>query len=67
LIFLSGTLSVVGSKAIGFPSAGALGCIMVALVAGTGWREQKINKVYENVSLAKTLYFFFAENDFFFQ
>jgi hypothetical protein len=56
----------VGSKAIGFPSAGALGCIMVALVAGTGWREQKINKVYENVSLAKQ-YFFFARNDFFFQ
>lgn len=28
------------SKFIGYPSAGALGCIMIAFVAGVGWRRQ---------------------------
>ncbi|XP_058055767.1 sodium/hydrogen exchanger 9B2 [Anopheles bellator] len=37
---LAGTLSVVGSKAIGYPTAGALGCIVTAFVAGTGWRKR---------------------------
>ncbi|XP_055524834.1 sodium/hydrogen exchanger 9B2 isoform X2 [Wyeomyia smithii] len=36
----AGALSVVGSKLIGYPSAGALGCIMTAFVAGTGWKKQ---------------------------
>uniref|UniRef100_A0AAG5CRN3 Cation/H+ exchanger transmembrane domain-containing protein n=1 Tax=Anopheles atroparvus TaxID=41427 RepID=A0AAG5CRN3_ANOAO len=37
---LAGTLSVVGSKMAGYPSAGALGCIVTAFVAGTGWRKR---------------------------
>ncbi|XP_052891421.1 sodium/hydrogen exchanger 9B2 isoform X2 [Anopheles moucheti] len=37
---LAGTLSVVGSKKVGYPSAGALGCIVTAFVAGTGWRKR---------------------------
>uniref|UniRef100_A0A182QZB4 Cation/H+ exchanger transmembrane domain-containing protein n=1 Tax=Anopheles farauti TaxID=69004 RepID=A0A182QZB4_9DIPT len=37
---LAGTLSVVGSKWVGYPSAGALGCIVTAFVAGTGWRKR---------------------------
>uniref|UniRef100_A0A2M4AMQ4 Putative cation proton antiporter n=2 Tax=Anopheles triannulatus TaxID=58253 RepID=A0A2M4AMQ4_9DIPT len=37
---LAGTLSVVGSKAVGYPTAGALGCIVTAFVAGTGWRRR---------------------------
>lgn len=30
------------SKAIQFPSAGALGCVTVSFVAGTGWKRAKI-------------------------
>ncbi|ETN59730.1 hypothetical protein AND_008669 [Anopheles darlingi] len=37
---LAGALSVVGSKAVGYPTAGALGCIVTAFVAGTGWRKR---------------------------
>lgn len=40
-IVLSGTLSVMGSKYLGYPSAGALGCISASFVAGTGWRRRK--------------------------
>jgi NhaP-type Na+/H+ or K+/H+ antiporter len=32
---------VMGSKYLGYPSAGALGCISASFVAGTGWRRQK--------------------------
>lgn len=39
-MMLAGILSVVGSRGIGFPSAGALGCITISFVAGTGWRKQ---------------------------
>ncbi|XP_059610429.1 putative SLC9B1-like protein SLC9B1P1 isoform X2 [Phlebotomus argentipes] len=39
-IVLAGVLGVVGSKAIGYPSAGALSCIVVSFVAGTGWRKK---------------------------
>ncbi|XP_050100008.1 sodium/hydrogen exchanger 9B2 isoform X2 [Anopheles aquasalis] len=39
---LAGTLSVVGSKAVGYPTAGALGCIVTAFVAGTGWRKRPL-------------------------
>lgn len=49
MISLIGVLSVIGSKAIGYPSAGALGCIISSFVAGTAWRKQKDNKEYENV------------------
>lgn len=41
LIILMGTLSVVGSKAIKYPSAGALGCITTAFIATEGWKKQK--------------------------
>ena len=37
---MAGTFSVVGSKLIGYPSAGALGCITIAFVASTGWKRQ---------------------------
>ncbi|XP_055696956.1 putative SLC9B1-like protein SLC9B1P1 isoform X2 [Phlebotomus papatasi] len=40
MIVLSGVLGVVGSKAISYPSAGALSCIVVSFVAGTGWRKK---------------------------
>lgn len=48
MTILAGTLSVVGSKLIGYPSAGALGCITTAFVAGTGWKKRidyKTNEV----------------------
>ena len=31
---------MMGSKVIGYPSAGALGCVTVAFVAGYGWKNQ---------------------------
>lgn len=37
---LGGLMSVWGSKFIGYPSAGALGCITIAFVAGIGWRRR---------------------------
>lgn len=37
---LGGMLAVQGSKFIGYPSAGALGCIAIAFVAGIGWRRR---------------------------
>jgi solute carrier family 9B (sodium/hydrogen exchanger), member 1/2 len=40
-IVLCGTLSVMGSKYLEFPSAGALGCITASFTAGTGWRRRK--------------------------
>lgn len=40
IMVICGSLAVIGSKAIGYPSAGALGCITHAFVAGTGWRRQ---------------------------
>lgn len=40
-IVLCGTLAVMGSKYLGFPSAGALGCITASFTAGTRWRRQK--------------------------
>lgn len=40
-IVLCGTLAVMGSKYLGFPSAGALGCITASFTAGTGWRRRK--------------------------
>jgi NhaP-type Na+/H+ or K+/H+ antiporter len=41
IIVLSGAISVIGSKYLKYPSAGALGCISASFVAGTGWRRQK--------------------------
>lgn len=40
-IVLCGTLSVMGSKYLQYPSAGALGCITASFTAGTGWRRRK--------------------------
>lgn len=47
MITLMGSLSVFGSKAIKYPSAGALGCITTAFIATEGWKRQKDS--YENV------------------
>lgn len=41
MIVLCGTLAVMGSKYLQYPSAGALGCITASFVAGTGWRHRK--------------------------
>lgn len=47
MITLMGSLSVFGSKAIKYPSAGALGCITTAFIATEGWKRQKDS--YKNV------------------
>ncbi|XP_049279751.1 sodium/hydrogen exchanger 9B2 isoform X3 [Anopheles funestus] len=49
---LAGTLSVVGSKKVGYPSAGALGCIVTAFVAGTGWRKRPPTECNEEVNFS---------------
>ncbi|XP_053947040.1 sodium/hydrogen exchanger 9B2 isoform X1 [Anastrepha ludens] len=41
LTILGGTISVMGSRAIGYPSAGALGCMTIAFFAGIGWKRQQ--------------------------
>ncbi|XP_017476056.1 PREDICTED: mitochondrial sodium/hydrogen exchanger 9B2-like, partial [Rhagoletis zephyria] len=41
LTILGGTVSVMGSRAIGYPSAGALGCMTIAFFAGIGWKSQQ--------------------------
>lgn len=48
MITVMGTLSVIGSKAIMYPSAGALGCITTAFIASEGWKKQTDD--YKNVS-----------------
>lgn len=40
MMLLGGTFSVTASKFIGYPSAGALGCITIAFVAGVGWKHR---------------------------
>lgn len=41
LMVLGGLLSVIGSRAIGFTSAGALGCMVLACVCGRSWQKPK--------------------------
>uniref|UniRef100_W8B8J4 Mitochondrial sodium/hydrogen exchanger 9B2 n=2 Tax=Ceratitis capitata TaxID=7213 RepID=W8B8J4_CERCA len=41
LTVLGGTISVMGSRTIGYPSAGALGCMTIAFFAGIGWKGQQ--------------------------
>lgn len=49
---------MMGSKTIGYPSAGALGCVTVAFIAGIGWKRQekkltpKQLEAYETVSFS---------------
>lgn len=38
---------MMGSKAIGYTSAGALGCVTLAFVAGIGWRRQQLKLTAE--------------------
>lgn len=40
MMLLGGTFSVTASKFIGYPSAGALGCITIAFVAAVGWKRR---------------------------
>lgn len=44
LMLLGGLLSVIGSKAIGFPSAGAIGCIVIACMCGLVWKKPKYTR-----------------------
>lgn len=50
---LGGCVSVMGSRAMGYPSAGALGCVTLTFVAGTLWRKQQ--KGNENTSVTNRL------------
>lgn len=68
---LGGTISVMGSKVVGYPSAGALGCVIVAFVANIGWKrlkdqqqdpelDQNVSKMY-NKSMKRKSSFNFSE------
>lgn len=51
LMVLGGLLSVIGSRAIGFNSAGALGCMVLAVVCRRSWQKPKhIRNVMYNPS-----------------
>lgn len=54
MMLLGGTFSVMASKFIGYPSAGALGCITIAFVAGMGWKKRTGE---ENVGVDRILIF----------
>ncbi|XP_001358105.3 sodium/hydrogen exchanger 9B1 isoform X2 [Drosophila pseudoobscura] len=41
LTILGGTIAVMGSRVIGYTSAGALGCVMTAFIARIGWRREE--------------------------
>ncbi|XP_032577583.1 sodium/hydrogen exchanger 9B2 isoform X1 [Drosophila sechellia] len=41
LTILGGTISVMGSRVIGYTSAGALGCVTTAFIARIGWRREE--------------------------
>lgn len=41
LTVLGGSIAVMGSRAIGYTSAGALGCVMTAFIAGIGWKREE--------------------------
>lgn len=57
---------MMGSKTIGYPSAGALGCVTVAFIAGIGWKRQekkltpKQLEAYETVSFSFFFIFVFG-------
>ncbi|XP_059218375.1 sodium/hydrogen exchanger 9B2 [Stomoxys calcitrans] len=61
LTLLGGTISVIGSKVIKYPSAGALGCVTVAFIASMGWKRQlekmtpQQRLANENASVSKRL------------
>ncbi|XP_039492874.1 sodium/hydrogen exchanger 9B1 isoform X2 [Drosophila santomea] len=42
LTILGGTIAVMGSRVIGYTSAGALGCVTTAFIARIGWRREEI-------------------------
>ncbi|KAH8416667.1 hypothetical protein KR222_005024, partial [Zaprionus bogoriensis] len=42
LTILGGAIAVMGSRAIGYTSAGALGCVMMAFIAGIGWKREEL-------------------------
>ncbi|XP_017082762.1 sodium/hydrogen exchanger 9B2 isoform X2 [Drosophila eugracilis] len=41
LTVLGGTIAVMGSRVIGYTSAGALGCVTTAFIARIGWRREE--------------------------
>ncbi|KAH8358860.1 hypothetical protein KR093_002959, partial [Drosophila rubida] len=61
LTVLGGTVAVMGSRVIGFTSAGALGCVMMAFIAGIGWKREELKmtpqqlQAYQVASVPKRL------------
>ncbi|XP_030371431.1 sodium/hydrogen exchanger 9B1 isoform X2 [Scaptodrosophila lebanonensis] len=41
LTILGGTIAVMGSRAIGYTSAGALGCVSMVFIANIGWKREE--------------------------
>ncbi|XP_017847791.1 sodium/hydrogen exchanger 9B1 [Drosophila busckii] len=42
LTVLGGTIAVMGSRVIGYTSAGALGCVMLAFIGNMGWKREEL-------------------------
>ncbi|XP_023176845.2 sodium/hydrogen exchanger 9B1 isoform X2 [Drosophila hydei] len=61
LTMLGGTIAVMGSRIIGYTSAGALGCVMLACIGGIGWKREALKmtpqqlQAYEIASVPKRL------------
>ncbi|XP_060647557.1 sodium/hydrogen exchanger 9B1 isoform X1 [Drosophila nasuta] len=53
LTILGGTIAVMGSRVIGFTSAGALGCVMMAFIAGIGWKRQELKMTPQQLEAYK--------------
>lgn len=56
LMVLGGLLSVLGSRAIGFTSAGALGVMVLSCVCGRNWHQPKHIKNVINAHIHTFIY-----------
>lgn len=67
---LGGTIAVMGSRIIGYTSAGALGCVMLACIGGIGWKREALKmtpqqlQAYEIVRLSSVLQLLNAKSEF---
>lgn len=56
-MMLLGIFSVIGSKTMGYPSAGALGCMIISCVTGTQWKKKPKQDVIDRSTLRRQYIF----------
>ncbi|EDV54072.2 sodium/hydrogen exchanger 9B2 isoform X2 [Drosophila erecta] len=54
LTVLGGTIAVMGSRVIGYTSAGALGCVTTAFIARIGWRREEARLTAQQLQAQQT-------------